>query len=163
MRKTYSFRLSEQEKRELRDVIRDGVALTPNGCWEWKWPRNVRGYGLVSTKTKGTLMAHRLSYCVHVGPLTPGLFVMHLCNNPPCVNPEHLKQGSHDENIDYASACGRIGGARPGAGRPKKEYGERLGSVLVIRCTPEEKAAWWKIAAEADMSFAQWARLKLGE
>ena len=68
------------------------VKKTP-GCWWWTGALNAHGYGVFRpyerTKQFG---AHRYSYLLHRGPLTPGLVIDHLCGEPTCVNPHHLEE-----------------------------------------------------------------------
>jgi hypothetical protein len=56
--------------------------------------------------------AYRVMYCIENGPIPPNKVVMHTCDNPMCVNPKHLKLGTHKENIHDAMNKGR---------RPSKE------------------------------------------
>lgn len=78
--------------------------VTAAGCWEINGFRRKSygqaddGYGLMCYRGKA-MAAHRLSYLLHKGPLTPGLDVMHSCDNPPCCNPEHLSEGTRRQNI----------------------------------------------------------------
>jgi hypothetical protein len=75
-------------------------------CWEWLGSVSSDGYG--KCKRKGvTYRAHRLSYLVFKGDITEGLFVCHHCDNPLCVNPEHLWLGTHEENELDKTAKGR--------------------------------------------------------
>lgn len=74
---------------------------TPQGCWEWTGNIDSNGYGRLSVGGKTTL-AHRYSYYIHCGDLIDGEVVRHSCDNPPCVNPKHLIQGSQNENMQDA-------------------------------------------------------------
>jgi hypothetical protein len=68
-------------------------------CWPWNGFRNEQGYGMIRYNRKQSF-AHRLSYEIHVGPIPDGLLVLHSCDNPCCVNPKHLRPGSHLDNAD---------------------------------------------------------------
>jgi hypothetical protein len=57
-----------------------------NGCWLWTGKRNKEGYGRWGAK-----FAHRLSYEIHKGPIPAGMHIDHLCFNPSCVRPDHLR------------------------------------------------------------------------
>jgi hypothetical protein len=70
-----------------------------NGCWVWIKARNGYGYGYVR-QGKRMIGAHRLSYTTFVGPIPSDALVLHRCNNPPCINPEHLYLGTRTDNIN---------------------------------------------------------------
>lgn len=67
------------------------------GCWEWLGGKNKKGYGSCSFYS-GESLAHRTAYKIFKGPVEKGLFVLHSCDNPGCINPEHLSTGTHEEN-----------------------------------------------------------------
>lgn len=73
------------------------VVRHAEGCWEWKAAVNAKGYGTVSVSGR-PVGAHRFAYEAYVGPIPPGLFVLHRCDNPPCTRPDHLFVGSQSEN-----------------------------------------------------------------
>jgi hypothetical protein len=85
-----------------------------DGCWEWRGPRSPSGYGF-GPKFYGTQAAHRLSYIIANGPIPAGMVVMHNCDNPPCVRPDHLSLGTPAENSAEMVARNRsYHGPRPG-------------------------------------------------
>lgn len=80
----------------------------PNGdCWVWTASTKYWGYGAISVPGKGVRGAHRVSYELTHGPIPPGMFVLHRCDNPPCVNPDHLILGTPADNIRDMIARGR--------------------------------------------------------
>jgi hypothetical protein len=74
-------------------------------CVEWTGARTSRGYG--AKWHEGRLwLAHRLVMLQHHVPIA-GLFVMHRCDNPPCINPDHLTVGTHADNMADCTSKGR--------------------------------------------------------
>lgn len=103
------------------EKFKSSVLVTPSGCWEWQKSRNARQYGVFCTN--GTrFMAHRWSYAFHIGPVPSGYFVCHKCDNPPCVNPEHLFVGTHQDNMNDAKSKGRMSVPKPAL---RKEFCKR--------------------------------------
>ena len=83
------------------------VKKTP-GCWEWLGSKDRKGYGRIKeTLRNGNLKAHRVSYELHLGPIPTGLWVLHTCDNPSCVCPDHLFLGTNDDNVKDQLAKGR--------------------------------------------------------
>jgi hypothetical protein len=77
----------------------------PNGCVEWSGVKNRDGYGILSGKRFcSSRLAHRNSFTLHVGPIPDGALVCHKCDNPSCINPDHLFLGTvRDNNVDRAN------------------------------------------------------------
>ena len=92
-------------KRTLTILARFEAKFTkrgPNECWEWSAGRDRDGYG--DFWWDKTVKAHRASWLLYCGgPIEKGLGVLHRCDNPPCVNPDHLFLGTtKDNNTDMA-------------------------------------------------------------
>lgn len=83
-----------------------GWTINDSGCWEWNGSRFHSGYGQVYFEKKNW-KTHRLAYTVWVGPIPEGHVVRHKCDNPPCINPEHLETGSNSQNSDDMVVRGR--------------------------------------------------------
>jgi len=78
-------------------------------CWVFVGAQNSDGYGTISIDGKQQILS-RVAFNELVEPLTPGMFVCHKCDNPPCWNPDHLFQGTASDNTKDMLSKGR---ARP--------------------------------------------------
>lgn len=76
------------------------VKIDPNGCWLWQGSTKGDGnnYGQFGFCGKVSA-AHRVSYELHYGPFDKALHVLHRCDCPPCVRPDHLFLGTHLDNM----------------------------------------------------------------
>lgn len=81
-------------------------------CWLWTGSIVPRGYGTFATKKfngRDKTYAHIFSYTIHKGAVPPGLLVLHTCDTPGCVNPDHLWLGTAKDNSDDMMRKGRGG------------------------------------------------------
>jgi hypothetical protein len=94
------------------------VEKTSDGCWLWQGAQLPKGYGSFQVGYRRWVGAHVFSYELHVGPVPEGLEVLHGCDNPQCVRPDHLEAGTHKKNMADMAARGRStrGRKRPGTG-----------------------------------------------
>jgi hypothetical protein len=76
------------------------------GCWEWTGKAFRNGYGCFYVAGKYCL-AHRVAYALTFGEVDPSVVVCHRCDNPPCVNPDHLFAGSARDNVQDKCSKGR--------------------------------------------------------
>lgn len=76
-------------------------------CWIWPGGKNETGYGRL--KINGKLKrAHRVIYEISKGEIPQDFEVLHSCDNPSCVNPNHLRTGTHAENMKEAAERFRL-------------------------------------------------------
>lgn len=80
-----------------------------NGCLECNLGVNEAGYSTISFgRGTGTIRGHRLSLSLFLNrPIDDGVVVMHICDNPLCINPLHLKEGTNGENMEDMRLKGR--------------------------------------------------------
>ena len=100
-----------------RFTAKVAIAL-PGGCWEWTAHRHHRhGYAEFWYEDRWQ-RAHRVSWMLFRGPIPRTRHVLHDCDNPPCVNPDHLYLGTNDDNVRDRMVRGRHArGERAGGAR----------------------------------------------
>jgi hypothetical protein len=105
-------------------------------------------YGLFCWKQQ-TVKAHRASWSIYQGEIPAGAHVLHRCDNPPCVNPDHLFLGTHQDNMRDCSVKGRA--ARPHGGA---SYLAKLtdADVMAIRATPYDRRTLSLLAARYNLN-----------
>ena len=77
-----------------------------NGCWEFK-TLDKKGYGQFNVRHT-VLKAHRISWEFYYGPIKKGMNICHHCDNPKCVRPTHLFEGTHKDNSEDCKRKGRF-------------------------------------------------------
>ncbi len=105
-------RESAHNKVKPIETLLSRFTVSESGCHEWTGSTNGKGYGILllgggSKDKKILLLAHRLSWMHHNGPLAKGQIVLHKCDNRRCIRADHLQAGTHQENTDDMIAKGR--------------------------------------------------------
>ena len=83
--------------------------IKTDGCWIWKLSKDKNGYGIFRGMIGSITFtrAHRYSYALHTGDLLVGMQALHSCDNPSCVNPDHLSSGTNADNMRDKMQKGR--------------------------------------------------------
>lgn len=109
----------------------------PGGCWLWTaYIQKSWGYGVFGIKRNGkdgTVLAHRHSWFLVNGEVPDGMLVCHSCDNPRCVNPDHLWVGTNNDNMQDMKQKGR-GKSRQGSRHPTSRMTEWHAAEIWRRC-----------------------------
>lgn len=125
----------DEIKLTKKDLVRFWSKVDKNGpiqphmespCWLWTAAKSSTGYGQIWFK-KTRIKTHRTAWLIVKGGILNGICVCHRCDNPACVNPDHLFLGSHADNMHDMAAKGRHGSqTKP----ERRARGDRHGSRL---------------------------------
>lgn len=92
----------EDRKQKMLSKIK----ISSNGCWEWQKSKNLKGYGCFSYKGQ-PMSAHRVAWLLFKGDIPKNQCILHKCDNPSCINPDHLWRGTQSENMQDMIKKGR--------------------------------------------------------
>lgn len=109
----------------------DKVYPDPNsGCWIWAGGSSSKGYGVFywpgGPNPGGLVPAHRASYLLFVGDIPDQYYVLHKCDTPCCVNPDHLRTGTQQDNLIEMESRQRGAKGRSGLPRGVRRAGKRF-------------------------------------
>ena len=148
-----------KEERSIRKSLSERFWAKVNrssGCWVWTGAKNRTGYGIIGHGP--TLRAHRVAYELTFGPIPQGMYVLHSCDNPSCVNPAHLFLGRQADNLQDMKRKGR---SNRGERNPSAKLTSRLVSKIRQRyATGNISAA--KLGSEFEVSDVQILRIVNG-
>jgi hypothetical protein len=93
-------------EKHFRKLMTNYVVDPLKGCWEWQAVLSKEGYARISFDARSDY-GHRVAYIVFKGKIPDGLCVCHTCDNPKCINPDHLWLGTHQQNMEDRDRKGR--------------------------------------------------------
>lgn len=129
----------------------------PNACWEWIGAKYASGYGEFNINHK-MYYAHRISYALYVGDIPNDKCVCHSCDNPGCINPDHLWLGTYQDNTnDMISKNRQVHVKGENHGRHKLSEQE----IYQIREMIEQGYSQREIANVFDITIANVSCIKL--
>jgi hypothetical protein len=129
--------------------------ITDSGCWECTSHRKDKCGYIKITFDGISNRLHRYLYETLFGEIPKGYVVMHKCDNPSCINPEHLTIGTHSDNMKDMVIKNR---SLRGIKHPKSKLtDEQVISIL------NDNRSLHKIANEYDVSFQLIGKIKTGK
>jgi len=112
--------MPERQIARVTERFLGKIIKEPNsGCWLWDGTIHPSGYGYFSLRTKQMVKAHRFSYARWRGHLPDHMHVLHKCDTPACVRPDHLFLGTPRDNAADREQKGR-GNHKSGAAHPRR-------------------------------------------
>ena len=117
-------------------------------CWKWLWAENGVGYGVVNVNGRQGLATHFALLLDGQAPSSNGLCALHSCDNPPCVNPDHLRWGTHSDNMQD----------RIERGRSRTDYSTTTGEKSVLAKLTNDQ-----VYIIRSLSDEGWTRTSLAE
>lgn len=117
------------------------VAITenPEDCWEWQAGGLTTGYGIMRYEQKERVATHIAWHLTH--GTFPAQELLHICDNPPCVNPNHLRPGSHRDNMaDMVTKQRHAFGERAGQSKLKNVDVARIVEMVLSGISQREVA-----------------------
>ena len=113
------------------EAFHRSYVISQSGCWEWVKKKFRNGYGCFYCRGR-YLLAHRVAYEAYYGEEPLDMVVMHSCDNPGCVNPQHLSLGTHADNARDMLSKGRGNPAR-GSRNPRYKLSDDDIKTIIAR------------------------------
>jgi len=103
-----SRRKKNMSSAEFDEWFQTRLEHRENGCMVWLGQTLAKGYGHVRGVDSKKVLTHRYALAIKLGrPIGENMCALHTCDNPPCCNPDHLREGTNQDNVDDKMAKGR--------------------------------------------------------
>lgn len=136
----------------------DKIKIDSSGCHVWQGHVDRAGYGRIMINRKNR-RCHRVAWEMKKGPIPPGKWILHRCDNPPCCNPDHLFLGTQTDNMVDMWA----------KGRHPTTVGESNGrtpltaeQAILIKSARRDKASREQLAKQYGVSWFTIQNIQLG-
>jgi len=126
---------SEDEKKaKILQNFYSNLQITKS-CWIIQKSNVGFGYARIEVDTRKSILAHRLSWELHNGPIPNSMVVRHLCHNPQCVRPSHLEIGTQKENYEDSKSINRHShGKKHGMSKIDEDTAKKIKELIVLGC-----------------------------
>jgi hypothetical protein len=154
-----SRRKKNMSSAEFDDWFQTRLEHQENGCMVWLGQTLAKGYGHVRIGNK-KIQTHRYALSKKLGrPIGENMCALHTCDNPPCCNPDHLREGTNQDNVDDKMSKGR-----EARNKGEKHGCAKLTESLVREIREQQgKVSQRKLAAKYDVSRALIFKILVGE
>lgn len=139
------YNIGMKRLQTLEDRLNKYVRRTPS-CWIWTQDVYNYGYGKLSVGKGKQRRAHRVMYELTCGEIPKGMNVLHKCDNPRCVNPEHLFLGTQQDNVNDMMKKKR--------GGYKTFYGENHGNAKLTWEQVDKMRELWQLKQHSQFQLA---------
>jgi len=149
---------------KVRTRFMKHIAVSENGCWLWQGMTNGTYPTFHVLGASKLVYAHRLSFEMFKEPIRDGMVIMHTCDTPLCVNPDHLIQGTQQQNLDDMFSRGR--GFRPGMKHPLfglDNPASKITPEIVTAIRQEQGLSVRKLARKYGLGSSQIHRILKGQ
>lgn len=154
--KTKAAALAAQRCKARARTFEERLLVKESGCIEWQGSKDKNGYGTLRLDKKDW-KAHRYSYTKNIGEIPKGMVICHKCDNPSCVNPDHLFLGTTKDNSNDMVKKGR---QLAGEKNPNKKLTNHLVRHIKERILNGETQT--KIAKDLNLNQTTISKIKLG-
>lgn len=144
------------KRLETIDDLQARAWRTESGCLEWQRGKDAFGYGMATFRGKRA-GAHRIAWMLSRGPIPDGYCVLHKCDNPACIDADHLFLGTHADNSADRARKGR---AMRGSRHTEAKLSEDQARQVYLRCAVYGERAV-DVAFDFGISPSQASRIKL--